>query len=206
MAAGGDLDLSTATMTVFTETGALAAAPCNLATPGCSTFQVPPGSQPRVQIRVSRFGSISGTVVGVTDPAPNSPQTPLPIGPPPAGSTVTATRVAFDDTSCVLSNPGPTVQAVAVGNGYRISGPPGYYRIDASNPNYDPIVGESPPTTGADQCLFGGFFPTSFGPQVYKIANDTTTHVAALAAAREAQHGHRDRAPGPAEHPGERRR
>ena len=170
----GDLDLSTATMTVFNENGGAATAPCNLASgPGCPTFLVQPGGQPRLVIRVARYGTITGNVVGVDDPAPTATKTALPIGPPPNGSAVAATLVARDDGTCTTSAPAVTLQAVASGNGYVLQGPPGFYRIDATNPNYDPVL-EVPPQDGRDLCVLSPFgIPVPLlGPQVYRIQND----------------------------------
>jgi hypothetical protein len=166
-----DLDESTAQLSVFNENGALVRQ-CQLATPGCGSITVAQGGQPRVVIRVSRLGSLRGTVLG-DDGNPAF----VPLVPPALA--VVAQRVATENCA-LLATPDPARPVRAVGNDFQFSGPPGLYRLQFSHPDYEGTPVDGPPQEPEDICTIPN--PDPFGPPtiqnpalrgfVYRLQND----------------------------------
>ena len=166
------LDLSTAQMSWFNENNALVST-CLLAAPGCGSITIAQGGQPRVVIRVSRLGSIRGTVLG-----DDGDTSFVPLVPP--ALTVTAQRVALENCA-VLATPDPPRPVIAVGNDFQFSGPPGIYRLQFSHPDYEGTPVDGPPQETEDICTipnptFPFIPPTIQNPALtgtyYRVQND----------------------------------
>jgi Carboxypeptidase regulatory-like domain len=173
----GKVDMSTAQMTVFDGNGNTIKSACFLSEPTCSpAFNVLPGSRPVVRIRIARYGTITGTITGV-NLATDTTSTPLPITTPPTpGLRLSAKRIAFSTGNLLcVTDPSldkePAIEAVADGNRYVVQGPPGYYVLTPTHPEYaDTIPNARPPQTTRDQCLIG-IFPT-FIDSSFQITNN----------------------------------
>jgi hypothetical protein len=136
----GDLDFGQA---VFTVTGA--AGPTSSCGTACAVVPIAQGGQPLVAIRVPRFGTLAGTVLG-----DNGTPAGVPLFPPDL--TVIAERIAVDCTEMAAEPRRDVIPVDLDGDGedesFRFSGPPGMYRLRFEHPAY-----QSEPTSGPPQEL-----------------------------------------------------
>ena len=172
LAAGQPLDLPQALFLVEGAVNGPFLCPGN----GCADVEIAQGAQPVVTIRVPEYGAIIGQVFGddgVRDPDTGKPVFRDLINDPRL--VVTARRIA--NIACVVDDDGPDVTATRVdadGDGtidsFRVSGPPGVYRISFEHEDY-----QSDPTEGpAPDCRDGSGNPTdpAFDGFVYIVRND----------------------------------
>ena len=145
------LDVDLATVQIFNAAGQQIS-PNGCLLSSCNVVSIPQGGRPRVRITVPRYGTLIGTVCGVSDPSvdcdnPAAGTERLEYG-PGQRLVVTARRIAValpnDPTTCVAP-PGPvvsaTVEASADGS-FIFFGPPGYYEVTVSHPDHETIPGE----------------------------------------------------------------
>jgi hypothetical protein len=171
------LDLTTATLRVFNENGGLIRN-CALAQPGCGSIDVAPGGQPRAVISVSRYGTLTGAVIGNNGSGSTTPLVPPDL-------TVLARRVATP--TCTAISPGeaprPVVAVDTDGVGgpdsFRFSGPAGLYRLEFSHPDYQSAPTAGPPQAAQDICTVPNPFPPPVTIQdpyltgaVFRVVND----------------------------------
>ncbi len=128
------------------------------------TVAVVAGSKPAIVIiLLPEFGTITGAVEGQVGAARED----LPLD----GTflSVTATREALlDGTPITGQTPIVALANPPGGNGFLLSGPPGFYRIDVSHPHFQPVPISEPPS--ADELTP----PDPLAPPgTYKIENDT---------------------------------